>query len=478
MGVIHWLLAEAMAVIGFICAIVLVPRIIMERRQVGATLAWVLIICLVPYVGVPLFFLIGGRKVKRVTARKVRPVLESGHGAAAVPALVSEKAWNVAALMTRAGALPPRTGNRLQTITDGQQAYEAIMQMLDTARERIEVCTYILGRDDVGRAIVRKLAQKAADDIQVRLLVDGLGSFSTRGRFLRQFRNAGGRAATFLPVMPFRRKASANLRNHRKIIVVDNRFAIVGGMNLSSEFIGPPSRRRRWRDVCIRIEGPVALDLHDVFDADWAFATGKGSEPSSKEDLLAPAADSAQQGSAIIQIAPDGPDMAQKPIYSGVMAALSQAEKRIWIVTPFFVPDEAFATTLTLAARMGRDVRLIIPRRSNMPLVDLAGRSYLDALMSAGGRVFLFKKGLLHAKLLVVDESLACVGSFNVDVRSFHLDFEIGAFLYGREDVRQIAGTVSALQQECELLDPQKFAGRNRARRFIEDMCRLFSPLL
>lgn len=472
MGSIGWLIAELMAIIGFACAIVLIPRIIMERRQVGATLAWLLIIGLVPYVGVPLFFLIGGRRVKRLRARKRGVHTESAGVTATARDLMNPRARSLSGLMSGAGAFPARRKNRMSVFADAQGAYDEIMKMADEAQDRIEACTYILGRDAVGREIIQKLAERAADGVDVRLLVDGVGSFGTKGRFARPLRDAGGKVATFLPVIPFRRKASAHLRNHRKIFVIDGRSAFVGGMNLSSQFMGPASEGPRWKDVSIRLDGPAARDVHAVFEADWEFTTGE-TEPE------LPAEPPGDEGdSCVVQIAPDGPDIPTNPIHSGVLAAVAHATERVWLVTPFYVPDESFAMVLSLAARMGCDVRLVVPERSNLRLADLAGRSYLDGLMEAGARVFLYRRGLLHAKLLVVDDVVAGVGSFNVDMRSFYLNFEIGAFLYSDDDVAQIAGTISDIQAESELVSLAEFSRRGRMVRFAEDMCRLFSPLL
>ena len=475
MGSTGWLIANLMAIIGFVCAIILVPRIIMERRQVGATLAWLLIICLVPYVGVPLFFLIGGHKVKRLQARKKNVRTARTGLAEPVKERLNRRAWGLSSLMVGAGAFPPRRGNSMSVYADGMEAYDEIMKMADEAERRIDVCTYILGKDAVGRAIIDKLAERAADGVEVRLLVDGVGSFGTKGRFARPLREAGGKVGTFLPVIPVRRKASAHLRNHRKIVVVDGRSAFVGGMNLSSQFMGPRSDQPRWKDVSMRLDGPVARDLHEVFQADWEFTTGEVEAEDALDDFPEP---DVQPEGSVVQIAPDGPDTTTKPIYSGVMAAVAQAEERIWVATPFYVPDESLARLLALAARMGRDVRLIVPEKSNMRLADLAGRSYLDGLMEAGAQVFLYRKGLLHAKLLVVDDVLAGVGSFNVDMRSFYLNFEIGAFLYSPESIAQIADTIFDIQKESELVKLEEFTSRGRTVRFAEDLCRLFSPLL
>ena len=474
MGSTGWLVANLMAIIGFLCAIILVPRIIMERRQVGATLAWLLIICLVPYVGVPLFFLIGGHRVKRLQARKRRVRKAADGMTEPVKEFMSRRAWGLSSLMVGAGAFPPRRDNSLTICSDGMAAYEEVLRMADEAERRIEVCTYILGKDVVGRGIIDKLAERAADGVEVRLLVDGVGSFGTKGRFARPLREAGGKVGTFLPVIPLRRKASAHLRNHRKIVVIDGRSAFVGGMNLSSQFMGPPSDQPRWKDVSMRLDGPVARDLHEVFQSDWEFTTGETEEGEELEDFPEPAG----QDSSVVQVVPDGPDTTTKPIYSGVMAAVAQAEERIWVATPFYVPDESLARLLSLAARMGRDVRLIVPQKSNMRLADLAGRSYLDGLMEAGAQVFLYRKGLLHAKLLVVDDVVAGIGSFNVDMRSFYLNFEIGAFLYSQESIARVADTIFDIQNESELVKLHEFSRRGRTVRFAEDLCRLFSPLL
>ncbi len=471
MSYLQWILLEGMAVLGFLSALVLIPRIIMERRQAGATLAWLLVVVLVPYIGVPLFLLIGGRRVRRVRRSKHRPRLEPARAAASFREEVSEYGWDIASLMLRSGGSPPRRGNSLRIITDGQEAYDSILEAIDGAQDHVEVCTYILGRDQVGDGIVEKLTEKARQGVDVRLLTDSLGSIWARRRGLRRLRSAGGKTGSFLPMVPFRRRAAAHLRNHRKIVVVDDRVAFVGGMNMSCEYMGPPLARRRWRDVMVRLEGPPAADLHYVFDADWEFTTGAPSREARYED-------SPSSGGATVQIVPDGPDVPEDPIASGVTTAVARARERVWIVSPFYVPDDWFANSLETAARMGCDVRLIVPRRTNIRTADFAGRSYLDSLMAAGARVFLYGKGYLHAKLLVVDDTLAGVGSFNLDERSFHLNFEIGAFLYDRDSIRSIADTVTDIQGEARELDAEEFARRGKLVKFTEDTCRLLSPLL
>ena len=472
MSYLQWILLEGMAIVGFISALVLIPRIIMERRQAGTTLAWLLLVVLMPYIGVPLFLLIGGRRVERVRERKNKPRLEPEERTAeSFRQEVTAPAWDIASLMLRSGGSPPRRGNSLQVLADGQEAYDSILEAIDGAQDHVEVCTYILGRDRTGDGITKKLTEKARQGVDVRLLTDSVGSMWARRTSLWELRTAGGQTGSFLPMLTLRRRAAAHLRNHRKIVVVDDRIAFVGGMNMSCEYMGPPLARRRWRDIMVRLEGPPAADLHYVFDADWGFTTGDPPREATYRDPP-------DSGGATVQIVPDGPDVPENPIASGVTTAVARARERVWIVSPFYVPDEWFAHSLETAARLGCDVRLIIPKHTNIRTADYAGRSYLEPLMAAGGRVFIYERGLLHAKLLVVDDTVAGVGSFNLDVRSFHLNFEIGAFLYDEDSIRDIAGSITDIQDEARELDPVEFAQRGGLTRFAEDTCRLLSPLL
>ena len=476
MSYLELLFVEAMVILGFLCALALVPRIIMERRQAGAAVAWLMAVCLFPYLGVPLYLIFGGRRVERVRARKQGPHLETDNEAASAGDIVDESAWDVASLMLRSGATPPLRDNGVTVIGDGERAYDEILEAINNAERRIEVCTYILGRDRVGTTIVSRLARKARQGVEVKLLIDSLGSIWTRRHALRKLRAAGGEVGWFLPMVHFRRRAAAHLRNHRKLIVIDDRVAFVGGMNLSAEYMGPPTARTRWRDVLVRLEGPAVAELHHVFNADWTFTTD--AEPRKTHVDSSWSLENAGHGDSIVQVTPDGPDIRQNPIGSGITAAVARARERVWIVTPYFVPDESFSNMLELAARLGRDVRIIIPRRTKIRTADLACRSYLDSLIEAGASVFVYDRSFLHAKLLVVDDMMAGVGSFNVDVRSFHLNFEIGAFLYDEKSVRKIAETVADIQADATPLDTEEFARRSGSRRFLEDTCRLLSPLL
>lgn len=282
--------------------------------------------------------------------------------------------------------------------------------------------------------------------------------------------------AEFLPALPLHRKWSAHLRNHRKLLIADGRVAFTGGMNIGKRYMGVRPDPKRWRDIAIVLRGVAVRDLQALFLDDWAFATGETRPPGH----LFPSLSVLPGGSGTptpLQVVASGPDRALRPIYQGLFTAFSAARERIWIETPYFVPDEAIGTSLENAALRGLDVRLIVPERSDLKMVWLAGRSYFDELMNAGVKIHLYTPTNLHAKALVVDDAVAVVGSSNVDIRSFFLNFELGIFLYGRRDILVLAEQIEEDLSRSRRLDPDRFARRKRLIRLLEDSCRIFSPL-
>ena len=473
MTISQWIIAHFLEIVGYLLAIVLIPRILLERRHPGATIAWILAIGLIPFVGVPVYFLIGGKRIKKISREKERDICRANRAPACPLDLrLSPDNRRIANLLMQAGRFPPAPDNRVTILDDGVAAYATLMRLLETAEHSIEVATFILGRDEVGRSLVEILARKAAEGVRVRLLLDAVGCLKTRGDFVRPVRDAGGRVGVFLPIMPLRRPWSANLRNHRKMTIIDGRKALIGGMNLAREYMGPDPHPARWKDVNLLMEGSAAGHVRNVFWEDWVYTTGE-SIPPGDFFHVPPAGD----GPSTVQVVGDGPDIPERPLYAGILAALNRAGKRIWVVTPYFVPDDPLSAALQLAARLGCDVRLVMPERSNHPLVDLAGRSYLPDLLEAGIRFHMYQPGMLHAKMIAIDGRIAVVGTANMDVRSFQLNFEIATFLYEPEDVGQVERAIGAIMADCRELSPREIHRKSRLRRFSEDICRVFSPL-
>jgi cardiolipin synthase A/B len=467
----HGLLAEVLTIAGFILAMFLVARLMSEKRAPANTFAWLLIIILVPWVGVPLYLLLGGRKLRRLAERKsrLRPVLPGPRAAVAV------ESSPIVHTTVSAGASPPVGGNAIRFITNGEDAYRALEQHIRAARSTIHVNSFILGRDDTGRRIVKLLAARAAEGIRVRLLLDSVGSMFSRGMFVNPLRRAGGEVGKFMPVLPFTSRGSANLRNHRKIAVFDHCTAIVGGHNLAKEYMGPAHFARRWQDFGAVIQGPAAALLNEVFIADWCFATRESAANMHAEIPLDGVTQS--QGTSELQIVASGPDVPGDPLYEGIIAMIQEANRSIWIVTPYFIPDDVLLRSLIVKARSGKEVTLITPRASNHPVADFARRHYIRELQRAGGNVLLFTTGMLHSKAMIVDDSVGLFGSANFDLRSLFVNFEIGVLVHSPSDVRAMTTWARDLAARCHPPKPE----RKKLRiigNVAEDLSRLLAPLL
>jgi cardiolipin synthase A/B len=457
-----WLSSELLTVLGFALALVLLAHLLKQQRSPTSTIAWLLTILLLPYVGVPLYLMFGGRKIRRMAGRK-EPVYRPGRGSHG-----GEGRGPVERVLRSYGVPEPTAGNRVSLARDGQEAYRQLLRLIDEAERTIHITTYILGRDAVGEAIVERLARRAAGGVEVRLLLDSLGSWWVRRRRLAPLLDAGGRVAWFMPVIHWPFRGRANLRNHRKIVVVDDRQALAGGMNLAEEYMGPTPLPSRWRDLSVVVSGPAARDLGDLFRSDWKFATG--------EELPADAPPPAREGhdGAPVQVVASGPDVPGDPLYESMVSAIFAARRRVWVVTPYFIPDETLVRALDLAARRGTDVRLVVPARSNKLMADLARTSYIRQVHDAGGRALLYQPGMVHAKAVVVDDDLAIVGSANMDMRSLFLNYEVALFLVSPPEVEGTASYVETLMADCVTRLP----ARNRVTELAEDVVRLLSPLL
>jgi cardiolipin synthase len=471
--------ALVLSTVGYIFAFILIPRIILERRQPAATVAWVLSIALLPVVGVPLYYLVGERRIRRHIRAKIGAVgsVESSVENRVRPRdLSSPVAADCGSVLAKAGAPPPVAGNRVSLISRGDDAYRAVLGLIEEARDHIHAQFFILDVDPIGKRFIHALAARAKAGIRVRLLLDAVGSWRALRRLVRPLQRAGGEVAEFLPALPLHRKWSAHLRNHRKLLITDGMAAFCGGMNIGKNYMGPKREKHQWRDIGVVIHGPAVRDLQVIFLDDWAFATDETGPAGHLFPSLPPRkVDPPQAGT--LQVVTSGPDRALRPIYQGVFTAFTSARRRIWITTPYFVPDDAIGTSLENAALRGIDVRLIVPEKSDLRMVWLAGRSYFDDLMLAGVKIYLYRPTNIHTKMLIIDDDVGVVGSSNVDIRSFFLNFELGVFLYGRKEIDLLA---SAFEEDLSLslrLDPATFSRRPRTVRFLEDTCRIFSPL-
>lgn len=458
-----WLLVHLLPTVGFVLALVLLSHIVRERRSPTSTLAWLMAIIFIPYLGVPLYLMIGGRKM--ISKAATKPELLNDFPR------TSEKAsiQRVNLLEPGNGIFPPASQNRISLLPEGRQAFQAILDLIADARHSVFIATFILGKDETGQAIVSALASKASQGLNVCLLLDALGSVRITKRFLMPLLEAHGQAAFFMPMVHWPMRGRANLRNHRKMIICDNRKAIIGGMNLATEYMGPKETSGRWQDLSLLVEGPVIGYLTDIFRSDWQFASKQSLESSS---IVPPTLQAGDVG--VSQLVASGPDVRNDSLRNALLNWIFKAKRRIWIVTPYFVPDELLLEALCIACDRQIDVSVLVPRTSNHRLADLVREGYLTRIQEAGAGVWLYEPRMLHAKAVLVDDAVAIVGSANMDMRSLLLNYEVALFIYEPDAIGQLESWVLDLKAECSL---RKQAAK-RSYGLIESVSRLFAPLL
>ncbi|MCC6548105.1 cardiolipin synthase [Candidatus Sumerlaeota bacterium] len=464
------LFSQAMSALGLVTALILFQRIRATGRTPGGTIAWVLAMIFIPYLAIPLFLLIGGRKFKKMAGRK--RTLKVSHNQIDTTGLGDIGKTMV---MNLEGSPPATTGNRMEILADGVADYQRMMELIASARKTIHFQTYILSNDDVGRAIIAALTKRAMEGVTVRLLLDAVGCHATRISMVGDLKKAGGKVGIFMPVHRSRFWA-ANLRNHRKIYIFDEEVAILGGRNIGAEYIGPDPDPKRWMDFAIMLEGPAMLTLNEVFAADWEFATG---EPVVETITRTSLQDYPAKGDITVQTVASGPDVDHDLFYESLLSAIFLAKKRLWIATPYFIPDDTLLRILTIAAHMGRDVRLVIPKTSDHYLIDFARGYGIRQLSEAGGKVLLYQPSMLHTKLFIIDDDVCSMGSANMDMRSLYLNYEIAVYTYNREFAKQVEGYMMNLFENSILLSKrERRKMRNFATEMAENLSYILSPLL
>jgi cardiolipin synthase len=462
-------LAHVSTVAGFLLAFFLVARLMSEKRAPANTFAWLLVIVFIPWLGVPLYLVLGGRKLRRLAKGKQALL---GGLPDICPRAAVESLGPVAKTVAGAGGFPPVSGNRVTFLLSGEDDYAELERRILAARHSIHIATFILSRDATGKRFVELLAARAREGIKVRLLLDALGCLVSSRGFVDPIRKAGGEVGRFMPVLPFTSRGSANLRSHRKIALFDGTAAMVGGRNIALEYMGASPSPRRWRDFGAVIEGPAAIVLGEIFVADWCFVTRQPPDEVRK-DAHRGGAPSA--GACNLQVVASGPDVPGDPLYEGIVAMIQEAEQEISVITPYFIPDEVLLRSMIVKARAGCRVTLVVPAKSNHPVADFARRNYTRALLQAGAKVLLYRGGMIHAKAVIVDDKVALFGSPNFDLRSLFVNFEVGVFVYSKPEIGKMKAWVEDILKRCEV--PPKRHPRILTQ-IAEDVCRLLAPIL
>lgn len=474
----HWLPTVA-GWAYFLLVTLLVLVALFRRRETASALGWSLALVFLPGLGILLFLLFGFNRLPRRLRRKrdhheafreraMEPPAEEH-----APADPEESRWcDVSRMLEQLEDAPRRGGNETTLYAEGLVAFLEMAQAIEAARHHVHVEFYIFRNDELGRRITDLLVEKCEAGVEVRVLVDGVGSAGNR-RIVRRIRRAGGQAARFLRVWPWGKRVTPNLRNHRKIVICDGRVAFFGGLNVGVEYLGRYGEEGEWYDLHMQVQGPAVWDLQRIFVEDWDFCTGESLEG---EAVFPPLA---SMGSETVQILSGGPDLAVNPIRQAFFAAFVRARKSILLCTPYLVPDSSLRDALKTAARSGVAVRIVLPRPpGDNRLACWCGEYYTEELLEAGVRVFTWTPGMLHAKAVVVDGTWAMLGTANLDNRSLHLNFEQMAVLDGPVAVGELEQALEDVVLRCRETMLEELLSAGPLRRAARSGARLLAPLL
>jgi cardiolipin synthase len=461
-------------------------RILYDIRSASKTFAYLLITILVPVIGMIIYFAVGANYRKnKIYSKKI--VSDSKLRAEIREKIVaeSEKTWNTGdndlkgrRKLTRLllNDNSPLTGNNdVKLYVNGEEKFPDVITALKNAKHHIHMEYYIYEDGDIGNQIKDILIKKAAEGVKVRFIYDDFGSRSIRHTLVPQLIAGGVEAFPFYKILFIALSNRTNYRDHRKIIVIDGCTGFVGGINVSDRYINNRGKKQvYWRDTHLRINGPGVYYLQYLFICDWNFSAGKKLR---LEKEFFCSTESAK-GEAIVQIAASGPDSDIPTIMYSLIQAIGLAEEELLITSPYFIPGESVLDALNVAARSGVKVKLLVPGRSDLALVNAASRSYYREILDAGVEVYLYKKGFVHAKTLVADGQLAIVGTANMDQRSFELNFEVNSIIYDDKVAGQLRNIFYNDIKDAVMINPKKWAKRSLFKQLPEKLVRLLSPLM
>ncbi|RHW38984.1 cardiolipin synthase [Neobacillus notoginsengisoli] len=474
-----WKLGFALLYAGII--LVSVFSLMLENRSAQHTLLWIYVLLFIPLLGY-IFYLYSGQlllkgylfKTKRQLNRNQWERMMRSETTPDLTFLVDNQE-NFANFAGKVAMTPISTASRSVILKNGKETFGQIKDQLRGAKSFIHIEYYIFRSDRLGREIIDILIDKAEAGVEVRFIFDAAGSRSLVAADLRAMKEAGIKAIPFSPLKFGFFNQKFNFRNHRKIIIIDGKIGFVGGLNVGVEYLGEDEEIGYWRDTHMMLEGEAVYTLHTIFLLDWEYVSG---EKMLDTDLLKkhPIEDSVLDGA--IQVVASGPDTQQGIMGDFFYAMMAAAKHSIWIATPYFVPDESIRTALRIAATKGLEVRIMVPEINDSFLTQYATRSYFPELLRYGAEIYSYQKGFLHQKVIIVDGNLASIGTANMDMRSFHLNFEVNVFLYGTSSIRDLVEHYEQDIEHSEKIGAVDFYKRGLWNRTKESFARLFSGVL
>jgi len=479
--------------IVYIMILVLVClRIVYDTISTNKTLAYLLLVIFIPVLGMLFYFSFGiNYRKRRVFSKKlieddglrkelIREVIAQTERNLKDNTHVIGDAKGLVHLLLKDSISPLTTGNHVKLLLNGEQKFPEVFKALEDARHHIHIEYYIYENDVIGNQVKDILIRKAKEGIKIRFIYDGFGSRSIRKKLVRELKNAGVEAYPFNRIRFIPLANRLNYRNHRKIIVIDGHVGFVGGINISDRYINrhivAKAKKRfiYWRDTHLRIDGPGVQYLQYLFFCDWNFCAGQKLQPESVyfDQTNHPG------GKEQVQIAASGPDSPTSTIMLSMLKAINIAREEILVTTPYFIPGETILNALKVASLSGVSVKILAPGISDSKMVNAAAWSYYDDLLRAGVEIFLYHKGFIHVKTMVVDDCISIVGTANMDYRSFDLNFEVNAVVYGEMLAAELRTAFFEDLADAEEIQAEVWRRRPVFKQLPERIARLLSPLL
>jgi cardiolipin synthase len=473
------LLIAFVIVMHFLGALTSIQAVMSTRTSQGAV-AWAVSLNTLPYIAVPAYWGLGQSKfdgydllrrseqlANSEAALRTRRELEEDD-LLLVPQTPSEESR--ARILNSLTRLPITTGNSAKLLVDGQQTFDAILDGIEQAQDYVLFQFYIIRDDELGQRCKSALLQKAAEGVRVFVLYDELGSKDLSPEYLSELRAGGVEIFPFNTTQGKGNRFRLNFRNHRKIVVVDGKVAYVGGHNVGDEYLGKDPVLTPWRDTHVELRGPVVLCVQAPFVEDWNWATGKMPELNWEPER-------AEGGEVAAACLPTGPADTLETGTLFFLHAINSARTRLWIVSPYFVPDEQLMSALQLAALRGVDVRILIPQNPDHLHVYLSGISYLEEAEEAGVKIYRYQPGFLHQKVWLIDDDASLIGTANLDNRSMRLNFEVTMLMLSKEFAGQVESMMKADFDKSELASAAEYTRRGLPYRFLVRVCRLLAPI-
>ena len=478
-----WWIMDHLLIINILLSVLI---IFFQRKNPTTVWAWLLVLYCVPVLGFGLYLLLGQNfrkermfKMKEIEGEvkyAIRRQEESIYRRRLrLRDPEQERFRSLILYNLNEGEAVLTDNNDVQVFTDGKEKFKALIDEMEHARRYIHLQYYIIKNDELWQKIEEVLLRKARQGVEIRVLFDSMGCRTMHNRDWERLEAAGIEVAEFFPAVLGKLQLRVNYRNHRKIAVIDGRVGFVGGFNIGREYLGRDKKFGYWRDTHICIEGAAVTSLAVRFVLDWNYAA---SENLFLKDYLFEIPEYQKNGRDPMQIISSGPDSRSKVIRNNYLRLIHMAKKNVYIQTPYFIPDEDILEALKIAAKSGIDVLIMIPCKPDHPFVYWATYSYLGDMIAAGAKCYTYDNGFLHSKCMCVDGLVTCMGTANMDIRSFALNFEVNAVIYSARTTRCLEDAFDKDIEKSTLVTRKMYRGRGMVIRIKEQFCRLFSPVL